>query len=323
MKKITILFYSVMVLLMQSCLEEKMPSGGQFAKSPYSLRLNRSTLTLSADDNLTGSLYISSKNTPWKITDAPFWLRVSPKSGNTDAVVNITATRHYDSSTNRVAVLKFQSDTEEYVFERKITVTQQRATAPAARYLYAQQTATVDADENAMYFGRESAQNRLQTTDGAEWSAVVSDNWIALSQYSGNGGEVLVISVQPNDGEDERTGYVTIATGELVQRIAVVQQGQYLTLVSPAGDVEADGGSIELSVGNTFGAGICVEYQGDSSDWVTVENDGEGNYTLNVAGNPLAGSRTAQFVIKPACDNTGTVSAGGLRFNITQSGVCE
>ena len=224
MKKITILFYSVMVLLMQSCLEEKMPSGGQFAKSPYSLRLNRSTLTLSADDNLTGSLYISSKNTPWKITDAPFWLRVSPKSGNTDAVVNITATRHYDSSTNRVAVLKFQSDTEEYVFERKITVTQQRAGAPQARLLNAPQTATEE-DGSAMYFGSRSAQNRLLITDDTEWSAAVSDNWITLSQYSGNGGETLVISVQANGSEGERAGYVTIATGGQLQRVTVVQQG--------------------------------------------------------------------------------------------------
>lgn len=323
MKKIKILFYSVMVLLSQSCIEEKMPGDGQFANSPYYLKLNRTTLTLSANGNLTGSLYISSRNTPWKITDIPYWLTVSPKKGNTDAVVDFTAKEHVNTSSSRVAVLYFQSDVEEYTFSRKITVTQQRASAPAARHLYAPQAAAADAGGAAMYFGCGSAYGRLQIADAAEWSAAVSDGWIALSQYSGNGGEALVISVQPNEGEDERSGYVTIATGEQVQRIAVVQQGQYLTLVSPAGDVEADGGSIEFASGTSFGTEVNVEYRGESNDWVTVENDGEGNYTLHVAANPLAGSRTAQFVIKPACDNTGNVSAGGLRFNITQSGICE
>ncbi len=323
MKKINILFYSVLVLLLHSCIEERMPSGGQFAKSPYFLKINRSSLTLSADDDLTGSIYISSKSTPWRIADIPSWLKVSPKTGYTDAVVNITATRYTNTSTYRVAVLKFQSATEEYVFERKITVTQQRASAPQARLMPAPHEVATDVAGNAMYFGRECAQNSLQMADGAEWSAAVSDNWITLSQCSGNGGETLVISVQANDSEGERAGYVTIATGEQVQRIAVVQQGLYQTVISSAGDVEAAGCSIELAPGKSFGAEVCVEYQGDSCGWVTVEDDGEGNYTLHVAANPLTGSRTAQFLIKPACDNTGAVCAGGLRFNITQSGVRE
>jgi hypothetical protein len=318
MKKITILFYSVMVLLMQSCLEEKMPSGGQFASSPYFLKLNRASVTLASDANSAGSIYVSAKNTPWEITGAPYWLRVSPKKGNTDAVVTFTAYEHMDANSTRTAVLTFQSTTEEYTFSRSINITQQRASAPAARVLPASQVAD---DAHAMYFGWESAHNKLHMAHATEWSAAVSDEWITLSQYSGVGGESLVISVQDNCGEGERTGSVTIATGEQVLRVAVVQQGQYVDISSTAGDVAAEGGCIELSVGKSSAAGVSVGYHGDSSGWVAVEDDGEGNYTLHVAGNPSAGSRTAQLVIMPVKGGAGTACTSGFKFNITQSGV--
>ena len=317
MKKINILFYSVLVLLLQSCLEEKMPSGGQLASSPYFLRLNRNTLTLSASEDATGSIYVSSKNTPWAITGAPYWLKVSPKSGSTDAVVTVTATRNMSTDNTRVAVLTFQSTVEEYAYTRNINVTQQRASAPAARLLSATQDAADDAG-TAMYFGRESAQNRLQIADATDWSAAVSDDWIALSQYSGDGGETVVISARANDGESERTGCVTIVTEEQVLRVSVVQQGRYLDISSAASDVEAGGDCIELALGKAFGAEACVEYLGESNGWVAVESDGDGNYTLHVAGNPSDVSRMARFIIKPTIDG-----ASGIKFNITQCGVRE
>ena len=61
--------------------------------------------------------------------------------------------------------------------------------------------------------------------------------------------------------------------------------------------------------------------QNASNPAFAVEDDGEGNYTLHVAGNPSAGSRTAQLVIMPVKGGAGTACTSGFKFNITQSGV--
>lgn len=328
MKKITIILYCLFcVLLLHSCVEEKMPYGGQFANSPYSLKVNRATLTLSAKENLSGSIVVNSKNTPWEITGIPSWLEVSPHSGSADAVVTVTATPNSSTTDARVAVLDFHSTAEEYTFVKAITVTQKKANVDEAGHSFVKKDAfaTVDTDVGVgvFEFATGQAQGQLAITGEADWSATVSDEWIALSQYHGNGGESVVISVQGNNSEMGRTGAVTIVADEQLIRLSIVQQGQYHNINSAAGELEADGGCIDLTVSTSFGTVANIEYHGESKDWVAVENDGKGNYTLRVACNPSANSRTAQFVIKPSRNTAHPTYTGGVKLNITQRGMCE
>ena len=121
----------------------------------------------------------------------------------------------------------------------------------------------------------------------------------------------------------ERTGAVTIVADEQLIGLSIVQQGQYHNISSAAGEFEADGGCIDLTVSTSFGTVANIEYHGESKDWVAVENDGKGNYTLRVACNRSVDSRTAQFVIKPSRNTAHPTYTGGVKFNITQRGMCE
>ena len=569
MKKTNILFYSLLVLLLQSCLKEEMPSGGQFANAPYFLKLNRTALTLPADEGSTGSIYVSAKNTPWAITGAPYWLRVSPKSGSTDAVVTMNATGNKDFNNTRVAVLQLKSTAEKYEFSKSLTVTQSAAkaylttsessvvlapqavqknvtvnsnavweavctaswlevsktdattlslnasenttagtrtatitlragttqalatisvvqseggitgstekvsfeadggtksvdidadvawsaTTPAtswlsitptsgaggkvslgmtalannstsarSTYVYvmigterklaipvsqerisfevadtldnfaadgstrqkltvesnvawavlscpewltvtpsqgnkgtceitlqatanksldsrsatlrigiegltvfkditlAQEGMDIDLGDRSLEYDWESSQKELEIPFPGSWSAMVSDDWLTLSQSSGLGEETIIVTAAANPGEDARTGTITVASEGRSMKITAVQQGQYLKINSTAGEVGAMGGSVSLTVTTTDGAAAVVEYEGAVRDWVAFKNDDKGNYTLSVAYNPSANNRTAQFIIKPTMSGTNTTCSSGVKFAITQKG---
>ena len=173
---------------------------------------------------------------------------------------------------------------------------------------------------STLEFGWESSQKDIEVVVPNSWSATVSKNWITLSQYSGNGGETVHVTVQTNDNEDARTGTIAVVTEGNTFVFSVVQQGQYLKINSVAGEFAAMGGTASLEISTTVGAEYSIEYEGAVRDWLSAKDDGSDKYTLTAIYNPSVNPRVAQFVIKPTMNVTNSACTQGVKFAVSQKG---
>ena len=269
-----------------------------------SLNVNGSLKNFAADGGAKQTLTVNS-NIAWALLSCPEWLTATPvqgKKGSTEISLQASENKSLNSRSATLSI-----GVEGLTSAKKdITVTQEGV--------------ATDLGDSSLQFGWEESQKEVKITVPDSWSAMVSDSWFSLSQYSGSGGETIVVEAKANDGEDGRTGTITIASEGHSLKITVIQQGQYLKINSTAGEVGAMGGSVSLTVTTSVGETAVVEYEGDAKDWVTFGSDDDGVYTLQVAYNPSASSRTAQFVIKPTMSTTNAACTSGVKFAVTQRG---
>ena len=262
------------------------------------------TLENFAADGTTKQTLTVNSYIAWTVLSCPEWLTVTPEqAGKGSTEITLQASEN-NSLNTRSATLRI--GIEGLAIYKDVTVKQDGI--------------VTDLGDCSLEYGWESSQKELVITVPDSWSAAVSDDWFSLSQNSGVGGETIVVTAKTNDGEEGRTGTITIASEGRSLKITVIQQGQYLKINSTAGEVGAMGGSVNLTVTTSVGATAVVEYEGDAKDWITFGSDDDDVYTLQVAYNPSIGSRTAQFVIKPTKSTTNTACTSGVKFAITQKG---
>lgn len=256
-----------------------------------------------ADGNETQKLKVVA-NKEWTVLSSPEWLTVTPaQGGKGTAEISLKAAENR-SLNSRSATLRV--GIENLGVYKDIAIVQNGFESDFAG--------------TELNFGWGASQREIDILVPGSWSAMVSDEWLSLSQYSGSGGEKVIVTVQANDAEDARTGTVSIVSEDRTFVFSVVQQGQYLKISSTAGEVAAMGGSVNLNVNTTVGAKDSIEYEGTVADWLTVSSDGEGGYTLTAAYNPSINPRAAQFVIMPAMNTTNSTCAQGVKFAVTQKG---
>ena len=243
-------------------------------------------------------------NKEWKVLSAPEWLTATPGEGGKGTVEVTLQAAENRSLNSRSATLRI--GIEGLSVYKDVTVVQSGLDS--------------EFGGSTLEFGWETSQKDIEVVVPGSWSAMVSVDWVSLSQYSGNGGEKVYVTVQTNDNEDARTGTVTFVTEGKTFSFSVVQQGQYLKINSIAGEVAAMGGSVELSITTTVGAKDSIEYEGAASGWLAVSGDSTGKYTLTAVYNPSMNPRVAQFVIKPTMDATNNACTQGVRFTVTQKG---
>lgn len=268
-----------------------------------SLEMNGTLQNFAASGSDSQKLSVTA-NKEWKVLSSPEWITVTPgegSKGTTEVTVKAAENRSLNprSATFRIGF-------EGLNVYKDITV--------------AQEGLDSEFGGSTLEFPWEASQKDIEIVVPDSWSAMVSSDWISLSQYSGNGGEKVDVMVQTNDNEDARTGTVTFVTEGRTFSFSVVQQGQYLKINSTAGEVAAMGGSVELSITTTVGAKDSIEYEGAANGWLAVSDDSNGKYTLTAVYNPSINPRVAQFVIKPTMDATNNACTQGVRFTVTQKG---
>ena len=243
-------------------------------------------------------------NKEWKVLSAPEWLTATPGEGGKGTVEVTLQAAENRSLNSRSATLRI--GIEGLSVYKDVTVVQDGLDS--------------EFGGSTLEFPWEASQKDIEIVVPDSWSAMVSVDWVSLSQYSGSGGETVYVMVQTNDNEDARTGTVTFVTEGRTFTFSVVQQGQYLKINSIAGEVAAMGGSVDLSITTTVGAKDSIEYEGAASGWLAVSGDSNGKYTLTAVYNPSMNPRVAQFVIKPTMDATNNACTQGVRFTVTQKG---
>lgn len=267
-----------------------------------SLEINGTLQEFAAAGGETQKLNVVS-NKEWKILSCPEWLYVTPEQGDAGTVeVSLEAVENR-SVNSRSATLRIGVEGITY---KDIAVSQGGLHAGF--------------DANRLEFAWESSQQEIGIDAPNSWNATVSHDWLSLSQYTGNGSKNIIVTVQTNDDEYARYGTITVITEGRTFTLSVVQQGQYIRISSTAGEVAAMGGTVKFSVQTSVGAADSVVYEGTTKDWLTFNNDGNGNYTLTAAYNPSVKTRTAQFVIKPSMATTNNACTAGVKYQMMQAG---
>jgi hypothetical protein len=147
------------------------------------------------------------------------------------------------------------------------------------------------------------------TTDaGCGWTAASNASWITIaSGASGNGNGTVTANVAATSGP-ARSGTLTVAG-----RTITINQGQgcTFTLSPTSASAAASGGSDKFMVRTASGCGWTAT---SNVNWLTVtegkSDTGNGNVEYAVAANS-------------GPSRTGTITAGGQTFTVTQSGGCS
>ena len=241
-------------------------------------------------------------NAPWTLTSKPEWLDVTPNSGNA-GTTSITLTAEENPSSH---------------FRQGNLVLGIPNTAVSTSILVEQ--SGIGVNEEDLFFAWNENKQTLSISATDSWSAMASEEWISLSQYSGAGPTNITVTVTTNDNEDERNGKITFILNGSTKEISVRQGGQYLKIGETAGLIPAMGGIVSIAVNTTVGAQGTLEYSGNVKDWVLINNETNNTYKLSIATNPSQYNRSAVFTIKPTQETTNQAATAGVKYSITQKG---
>ena len=273
------------------------------SQSGRHLDVTPQSITLSADENSSAKLNIDS-NIGWEIATCPEWVTLNPNKGNAGkAEITLTAQRN-NSLNSRSGTLKIK-DSMTGGIETSLTVTQDG----------------LDFEDKAtLEFDWHQASKDFEILLPGVWNATVSDEWISLSQYSGNGNKKITVSTSRNDSDDLRTGKITISSEGKSMEIDVIQDGQYLTIDKTSGEFNATGGSLSLNVVSSINTYWDVDYSVSSGNWIHVDQIIGNEYSIKVDFNTSIKERTASVKFLPTDTDTSDKYTQGVRCLIKQSG---
>ena len=241
-------------------------------------------------------------NSSWTLISKPEWLTVTPNSGNAGTtVITLSVVKNPSSHFRQGELVLGVSNTT-------VTTT-----------VLVEQSGIGAGDGDLVFAWNENKQ-ALHLSSTSSWSAMTSDGWISLSQYSGTGSADLIVTVTTNTSEDDRSGKISFVSNGSTKEITVHQGGQYLKIGETAGTVSAMGGTVSIAVSTTVGAQGSVDYSGNVKDWLQVNSEANNTYKLTVSANPSQYARSAVFTIKPTMATTNQSSTAGVKYTITQNG---
>jgi hypothetical protein len=247
-------------------------TGGSFS-------LSASTLSF-IDAGESKSLTITTTTSlPWTATSASSWLKVSPESGNGSATLSVSAEAN-NSTAERTGKLFIVSGDKSI----PVVVTQSGGSL------------SVSASSLSFVNAGETKSLNLQASNSMlAWSAIINDSWIKVSPESGNGSAMLSVSAEANISTSERTGKLTIVSGDVSIPITIIQAGGTVS-VSPTTLDFMDRGDVKpLNITTPF-----TWTATSSESWLKLSStSGNGNATLSVTAeaNNSTANRTGTLTI--------------------------
>jgi glycosidase len=96
--------------------------------------------------------------------------------------------------------------------------------------------ATLTVSPTSLSFKADDSSNKLLlVTTTASWNASTSGSWIHLDKTSGISGGSVTVSVDPNEGTDDRTGTISFTGAQKVD-VTVTQTGSEIVTLVPVAD---------------------------------------------------------------------------------------
>lgn len=278
-----------------------------YQKGRY-INISQESISLSSDENTTKTISVES-NIGWMITTCPDWLEVSPTSGESgNSEITIKASKN-NSLNSRSGTLEI-CDSYSGGIKQTINVDQ---TGVSLDYNY------------VMKFGWKESSLPLNVPLPSSWKAEASQEWIHLSEISGNGEKEIIVNVDQNKEEDLRQGKIIFNCEGKIFEIEVIQEGQYIKLDKSTGEVGVIGGKIQFSLSTSVNTHWNIEYKSQEENWIEVQEINKDDsqikeYLLTVSENHSIDSRNAIFNIISDDIDVNDNYAQGVKFYIKQLG---
>lgn len=245
------------------------------------LNIDKTDVAFGANQNLTQTLNVSSVSTAWRLSDGDAWISASPASGNSDAVITLTATENTSGDDIRTCIMNFASAETDFTYSRPVSITQGKAAA------------YITPNQQTVSFSRDASTQSVVIASNIKWEARCGASWVTLRTT--DDGKTLNIAVEENNSTTERTATIHIE-GNSSATITVVQAG------SRFDDLVAS-----LYFGNKA-----------SSQEITIETDGNWSATTDAGWLSLSpGEGKGKTVLKiSVTDNKGEDERVG-RISVT------
>lgn len=350
-------------IIVASC-EDKSPYLGQdwqLSVDAHYLSIDKTSVQFGANDNLSQSLSISSKNTGWTLSGNDSWLTLSQTNGSENAQVNCNATENKSADDLRTCIMTLASTDASYAYSRAISFTQSTANPyintethelrfsreGGEKMIYIEANTTwkatcnadwvnltqkndglsvtveaynnsqerkatitiegkvsstitiiqtgsnIDDSEATLRFGNRKSSQTCQINTNGKWTATINDNWIeSIDPNNGEGPHEVAITVKDNDGEEERSGSITITVGDKKKTIKIIQDGKFFTVNSQEeGKIPSTGGkhTIAFTTSDNWSAS-------SQNSWVNLSpqngDKGDAKLTITFADNASFDERT-------------------------------
>ncbi len=167
-------------------------------------------------------------------------------------------------------------------------------------------------DPSSRQFGSNGGSGSVSVTapNDCSWNASSNANWITInSGNNGSGNGQVGYTVQPNSGQGQRTGAITVAG----QAHTITQQGVSCnySIDPPSRQFDSNGGSGNVSVIAPSG---CSWTATSNANWIAVTSGSSGNGNGAVTYFVATNSGTAR---------TGTITVAGQTFAVMQGAACS
>ena len=242
---------------------------------------------------------------------ADSWISVSPPSGEAgEGSVTVTVASNESTDERSASVFLVCGDEQETV-----VVTQKQKDA----LILSQQVYELPASESTI---------ELEVQANVSYEVSVSADWIEPLTSRSLTKETLTFRVAANESEEQRSGVITLKSGELEETVNVYQAGKeeapVLLLSDEVLNVGAEGGTVDVQVQSN----VAYTYKAEAEyDWI-AEPAGRAVSThtihLEVQPNETYDSREARFIFS---DETATLTdtllvrqaaAGGLIVSVSR-----
>lgn len=270
--------------LFTSCADEvNIDSKWSPSKSPRQLSLSAYDVKIPADGGK-HNINVKANNTQWNFegTDAS-WLSLTPKSGNSDAIIALITQPNLDPTTGRSVAYSFVCTDKDWQFSRQLSISQEapgyyvRTTETNFTKSASDQQFTVNIEANSM------------------WTAQSDQAWVSLSP---NGSNVLTIHLSENTSSltNDRIAYITIACGNATKVLTVNQQPPNIIIAADEIVYDCDEGTKSIEVKSDVNWSASC-----SQPWITLSpsegNAGTSSLVLKATKNVSINERTANVYI--------------------------
>lgn len=254
------------------------------------LSLTASPASLTFSSNADSKTINVTSNTEWQVTSKPEWVDLSGKSGNGNASIGVSV-QDNPNTTSRSGIITLGYP----------------GTDLKASVSVSQAGCSFDDVIKSLYFTTKAETKTTEIKTTGSWTATTANEWIHVSPSSGSGDSTLEISVDENNGDNDREGFVSITVGQTTKTITVTQQGRYFSVV-------VDESISVLSVGGTHKVSIMSSEHWiatTQNSWLSLsDTEGDGNLDLiiSVGDNASIKPRIGETVITPAISQAVRIS---------------
>ena len=234
----------------------------------------------------------------WNVLEKPSWISVSPENGGGGEHSLTVNVEDNPNTTKR---------------EGRVVVGNQGLSLADTLWV-TQEGKWFGSLETVLRFENIASSTPLEIQTDGDWTVTASEEWITVVPASGHGNGQVMVNVEGNETDNERTGLLSVAVGGTVKYVNVVQKGRYFTIDKGASaSLPSKGGTIELGIATNQTWTAAVKNQ---SSWLALSaTQGEGNAKLVISAqdNPSQESRTDTIVFTPA-------NKQGVKLAVKQAG---